>query len=87
VDTFVIPIFLEDVPLERSNTMDALISTDRCDSCGSQAYVRFTKGEQELDFCGHHTNKYGDALDKAGWGIKVDTRELLTRRAVGVEAS
>lgn len=65
--------------------MDSLISTDRCDSCGAQAFVRFNNGDATLDFCGHHTTKYGDALDKAGWNISIDTRELLTRRAVGAE--
>jgi hypothetical protein len=71
--------------------MDSLISTDRCDRCGAQAYVRFnryvksTDKYQELDFCGHHTTQYGDPLDSQGWSISVDTRELLTRRAVGAE--
>lgn len=67
--------------------MDTLVSTDRCDRCVAQAYVRFNKGSQVLDFCGHHTTKYGDDLDKQGWSISIDTRELLTRRAVGVEVS
>lgn len=65
--------------------MDTLVSTDRCDRCGSQAYVRFNKEAATLDFCGHHANKYGDDLDKAGWSIAIDTRELLTRRPVGAE--
>ena len=67
--------------------METLLSTDRCDRCGAQAYVRFNKGAAELDFCGHHTNYFGDALDKAGWGISIDTRSLLDRRAVGAEVS
>lgn len=71
--------------------METLVSTDRCDRCGAQAYVRFnnynkaTDNYAELDFCGHHTTKLGDALDEAGWSISIDTRELLTRRAVGAE--
>ncbi len=65
--------------------METLVSTDRCDRCGSQAYVRFNKGDFELDFCGHHTTKLGDSLDADGWNISIDTRELLTRRAVGAE--
>lgn len=67
--------------------MDTLVSTDRCDRCVAQAYVRFNKSSQVLDFCGHHTTKYGDELDKQGWSTSIDTRELLTRRAVGVEVS
>lgn len=61
------------------------ILTDRCDACGSQAYVRFNLRALELYLCGHHTNKYGDAMDAAGWEIAIDTRELLMRRPVGAE--
>ncbi len=67
--------------------METLVSTDRCDRCGAQAYVRFNKDAQELDFCGHHTTTYGDTLDSQGWSISIDTRELLTRRAVGAEVA
>ncbi len=67
--------------------MDSLVSTDRCDRCGAQAYVRYCKGSSELDFCGHHTTKLGDALDSDGWSISIDTRDLLTRRAVGAEVN
>lgn len=67
--------------------MDSLLSTDRCDRCGAQAYVRFNKVSSELDFCGHHTTYYGDALDKDGWSISIDTRDLLDRRPVGAEVS
>lgn len=67
--------------------MDTLVSTDRCDAAGEQAYVRVNKNNMTLDFCGHHFSKYGDALDKDGWSISIDTRELLTKRAVGAEVS
>lgn len=51
---------------------------DRCDApiCPAQAMVRVRKVvtndqlEQivgELDFCGHHANKYADALDAKGF--------------------
>lgn len=65
--------------------MDSLISTDRCDAAGEQAYVRVSKGKYTLDFCGHHYAKLGEALDQDGWSIAIDTRELLTIRAVGAE--
>ena len=66
--------------------MVTLLSTDRCDSCFAQAYVRFTKQDLVLDFCGHHAAKYDSALDSNGWTISLDTRELLTRRPVGAES-
>lgn len=41
-------------------------SSDLCDSCGAQAYVRVTLPAGELLFCGHHSAKYRDSLaDKA----------------------
>lgn len=68
--------------------METLTSTDRCDKCSAQAYVRFTNAEGfELDFCGHHTGKFGDMLDKQGFNIVLDTRELLTRSTVGAKVS
>jgi hypothetical protein len=34
-----------------------LLPKDRCDSCGSQAYVCVTGLNGELMFCNHHYNK------------------------------
>jgi hypothetical protein len=65
--------------------METFVSTDRCDAAGEQAYVRVTKNTMVLDFCAHHYNKLAESLDKDGWSISIDTRELLTRRAVGAE--
>jgi hypothetical protein len=67
--------------------METLVSTDRCDRCGAQAYVRVNNGELELDFCGHHYTKLAEDLDSQGFMIAIDTRDLLTRRAVGAEVS
>jgi hypothetical protein len=68
--------------------MNEFLSTDRCDRCGAQAYVRFVNSEGfDLDMCGHHTNKYADDLNAQGFEISLDTRELLNRRAVGAEVS
>ena len=61
--------------------MEELLSTDRCDSCAAQAYVRVTNGTSELDFCGHHFTKLGEALDKQGFHIEIDTRGLLINKS------
>lgn len=66
--------------------MDSLVSTDRCDNCGAQAYVRFSKGSSTLDFCGHHAAHHDAALDKGGWTISIDTRELLMPATAGAKA-
>ncbi len=39
-----------------------LSATDRCDSCGAQAYVRVTIQSGALLFCGHHAAKHKDQL-------------------------
>lgn len=39
-----------------------LTAHDRCDSCGSQAYVRVTMDQGELLFCAHHAKKHHDKL-------------------------
>lgn len=42
-------------------------ATDRCDRCGAQAKARFVLGEQDLLFCGHHTQEYRVNLVIAGF--------------------
>ncbi len=39
-----------------------LDATDRCDSCGAQAYVRVRLQSGELFFCAHHASAVRDAL-------------------------
>lgn len=42
-------------------------TTDRCDRCGAQAKARFVKGQQDLLFCGHHSQEYKLGLVSAGF--------------------
>ncbi len=39
-----------------------LTASDRCDSCGAQAYIRVAIGSSELLFCSHHGKKYQEKL-------------------------
>ena len=39
-----------------------LTGSDRCDSCGAQAYIRVAIGSSELLFCAHHGKKYQQKL-------------------------
>lgn len=49
-----------------SHDVQALVSTDVCDRCGAQAYVRITLAAGELLFCGHHAAQVRESLgDKA----------------------
>jgi len=56
-----------------------LAMTDRCDRCGSRAYVRATLPTGlDLLFCGHHGNAHGPALLAAG-AVVHDESEALSR--------
>ena len=39
-----------------------ITAADRCDSCGSQAYVRVEIANGELFFCAHHGRKHHEKL-------------------------
>lgn len=43
-------------------TEPQLDATDRCDACGSQAYVRVRLQSGELFFCAHHADEVKDSL-------------------------
>lgn len=43
------------------------MNTDSCDSCGSVGKTRFTKGDSELIFCGHHGREYALGLVNEGF--------------------
>ena len=48
--------------VEELESSHQLTSSDRCDSCGAQAYIRVAIGSSELLFCAHHGKKYQDKL-------------------------
>lgn len=53
-----------------------LTALDRCDRCGSQAYVSVSGVSGELLFCAHHYNKVENTIKE--WAFKiVDEREKL----------
>ena len=49
---------------------------DRCDRCGSQAFVLVKGISGELMFCGHHYTKNQEALEKYAYEI-VDERSYI----------
>jgi hypothetical protein len=62
---------------------------DRCDSCGSQAYVKVTGVTGELTFCAHHYSKIINtesgkkAMEKFAYET-VDDREFLSVQRQGI---
>ncbi len=54
---------------------------DRCDRCGSRAYVRATlPSGQDLLFCGHHGNEHRASLLVAGAALQDETDALTPGR-------
>ena len=58
-----------------------LDSSDRCDSCGAQAYVMVLLREPNLPlaFCGHHWNDHSAALAPLIEDLIDETDRLQTR--------
>lgn len=48
--------------VEKPDSSHLLTASDRCDSCGAQAYIRVAIGSSELLFCAHHGRKYQEKL-------------------------
>lgn len=67
----------------RTAAVDAtpLTVMDRCDRCGSRAYVRATlPAGTALLFCGHHGNAHRPALLVAGAALHDETDRLTAPR-------
>lgn len=55
-----------------------LTAADRCDRCGSQAYLRVTLASGgELLFCAHHAKEHAEALAKVAARIQDETHLLV----------
>lgn len=68
---------LEDTVTEPAAPIVPISAHDRCDKCGSQAYVRFGMSGLDLLFCSHHSNKFEVKLTNDGFNIIQDERTLL----------
>jgi hypothetical protein len=65
-----------------------LTTSDRCDSCDAQAYVRVTGVTGELMFCAHHYNKIMsdavgyDKMMKFAYEILDEQEKLVENRLI-----
>jgi hypothetical protein len=57
-----------------------LLVQDRCDRCGSQAWVLVKGMNGELLFCGHHYTKNESALFQWAYDI-IDEREFINKKS------
>jgi len=62
-----------------------LTALDRCDRCGSQAWVKATGVNGELLFCSHHYNKVKKSLSEWAFEIIDETERLQENRLTGSE--
>lgn len=58
--------------------IQSLTVHDRCDRCGSQAWVAVKGLSGELLFCGHHFAKHQVALEVWSYQI-IDEREFINK--------
>ena len=54
-----------------------LDASDRCDSCGAQAYVRAVIADSELLFCAHHARKHEEKLKEIASDWHDETAKLF----------
>lgn len=73
--------------VEKKNSWQ-LNASDRCDSCGAQAYVWVNGVSGDLLFCAHHYNKIMDnavgydKMMKFAYQIVDETEKLIENRLV-----
>ena len=58
-----------------------LSAHDRCDRCGSQAYVSVILNEGQLLFCAHHGNKHREKLSGMGVTWHDESHRLTAPRS------
>ena len=61
---------------EKEEIKYELTALDRCDRCGSQAWVKVGGVNGELLFCSHHYNKVEKSIKEWAFNI-LDERERL----------
>jgi hypothetical protein len=71
-----------EAPAQTEELTDTLTTYDRCDACGSQAYVRveFTDKNHELLFCSHHYKSYAEKLATSNIKVINESHKLSDKR-------
>ena len=62
--------------METTEKTRVLVVADRCDSCGSQAFVLAKGMAGELMFCGHHYAQHQEKLTEWAFEI-IDERDQI----------
>lgn len=67
---------IAEAEVEAPSQIPTLTTADRCDLCGSRAYVQVTFSTGDLLFCGHHSKKFATKIEETGT-IKVDDTSFI----------
>lgn len=71
---------MENTTVEEEQSLEMLNANDRCDKCGSQAYVLVIfEGDTSLTFCSHHWNENSEKLSQVAIDVIDETSKLLRR--------
>lgn len=62
-----------------------LTAFDRCDRCGSQAWVKATGVNGELLFCAHHYHKSESNIKEWAFEIIDERERLVENKLIGSE--
>ena len=65
--------------LDTAEAPHGLTAHDRCDRCGSQAYVRVELPTGELFFCGHHGRELAHAYSSVALRVHDETERLYAQ--------
>lgn len=57
-----------------------LTAQDRCDRCSAQAFVVWSRDNLALQFCRHHSVKFGPDLLSDEWAVTVDESDKINER-------
>lgn len=68
------PESVEEAPKQRVMNL-----SDRCDSCGAEAFVWVTGISGDLLFCAHHFNRWEDKIREFAFEI-IDEREWINKK-------
>jgi hypothetical protein len=68
---------------EKEEVKYELTAFDRCDRCGSQAWVKVGGVNGELLFCSHHYNKVEKDIKEWAFSIIDERERLVENRLTG----
>lgn len=76
-----------EAPEQAAEKSDILTVSDRCDLCGSQAYVQVLLSTGDLNFCAHHFTKNEEKLTHIAQAVLDERYKLYQTAKLDVSAA